>query len=171
MPFEWRPQAELRKRYEEPLKMLESASIAQSTKRRRIYLDFSRDEEVEGLENEFEKIKNRKRSIAIGNCRLLDTKMEKAGTYEINPPSGATDKYFECDQPKGAAAGGTEQIVTFIFSPPQQDPMLQGIGALKGIGQFVESVWELKLIGGFVEPGCPDPLIVDIVLKAYVEQI
>ena len=87
MPFEWRPQAELRKRYEEPLKMLESSSIAQSTKRRRIYLDFSRDEEVEGLENEFEKIKNRKRSIAIGNCRLLDTKMEKAGTYEINPPS------------------------------------------------------------------------------------
>lgn len=62
-----------------------------------------------------------------------------------------------------------EQVITFIFTPPKQDDMLKGIGALKGIGQFVESVWELKLIGGFVEPGQPDPQTVDIVLKAYVE--
>ena len=49
--------------------------------------------------------------------------------------------------------------------------MLKGIAALKGIGQFVESTWELKLMGGFVENGMPDPVFVDIVLNAYVEQI
>jgi len=46
---------------------------------------------------------------------------------------------------------------------------LKDIKALKGIGQWVESVWELKLIGGFFEPGQPDPVFIDIVLRAYVE--
>ena len=95
-PFEWRPDAELRKRYEEPLKMLEAQAGAPSTKRRRIYLDFARDEEVVGIENEFEASKNRKRSIMIGNCRLMDPKLEKAGTYEINPP--AVSKEFSINQ-------------------------------------------------------------------------
>ena len=86
MPFEWRPDHELRRRYEEPLQMLQAQGGVVSTKKRRIYLDFARDEEVDGVENEFEASKNRKRSIMIGNCRLLDPKLEKAGTYEINPP-------------------------------------------------------------------------------------
>jgi len=30
-------------------------------------------------------------------------------------------------------------------------------------------VWELKLIGGFFEPGQPDPVFIDVVLRAYVE--
>ena len=67
--------------------------------------------------------------------------------------------------------GGQEQVVKFMFSPPQTDELLKDITALKGIGQWVESVWELKLIGGFVEPGQPDPMLVDVVLRAYVEQI
>lgn len=138
--------------------------------RQRIFLEFSRDEDVEGVADEFEKAKNRTRSILIGNCRLLDNKLEKAGSYEVNPPAAA-DKYFECDNPKGAVAGGQEQVVKFMFSPPQTDELLKDITALKGIGQWVESVWELKLIGGFVEPGQPDPLLVDVVLRAYVEQI
>jgi len=49
--------------------------------------------------------------------------------------------------------------------------LLKNITALKGIGQWVESVWELKLIGGYTEPGSPDPVIADVVLRAYVEQI
>jgi len=49
-------------------------------------LEFSRDEDVEEEKVEFEKMKNRERSILIGNCRLLDTKMEKAGNFEIIPP-------------------------------------------------------------------------------------
>lgn len=73
--------------------------------------------------------------------------------------------------PKGTVAPGAEQTVNFIFTPPQSDDLLKGIKALKGIGQFVESTWELKLIGGFVEPGHPDPVFVEVVLRAYVEQI
>lgn len=136
--------------------------------RERIFLEFSRDEDVADIEDEYERSKNRARSILIGNCRLLDTKLEKAGSYEVNPPGNA-DKYFECDQPKGAVAGGAEQIVKFIFSPPQTDELLKDITALKGIGQWVESVWELKLIGGYVEAGQPDSVMVDVVLRAYVE--
>lgn len=56
-----------------------------------------------------------------------------------------------------------------MFNPPEVDELLKNIGALKGIGQWVESVWELKLIGGFVEPGQPDSISVDVVLRAYVE--
>ncbi len=41
----------------------------------------------------------------------------------------------------------------FTFNHPKADPLLKDIGALKGIGQWIESVWELKLIGGFVEAG------------------
>lgn len=51
------------------------------------------------------------------------------------------------------------------------DPLLQDIGALKGIGQWVESVWECKLSGGFIEPGTTDAFSIDVVLRAYVEQI
>lgn len=134
-------------------------------------MEFSRDEDVAFLEeNDPAKQKNRRRTILIGNCRLLDAKMEKAGTFEITPPAAA-DKYFECDNPKGTAAGGQEHQITFSFTPPQTDELLKDIQALKGIGQWVENVWELKLIGGFVEPGQPDPVFVDIVLRAYVEQI
>jgi len=42
---------------------------------------------------------------------------------------------------------------------------------LKGIGQWVESSWELKMTGGYVDAGQPDLMIVDVVLRAYVEQI
>lgn len=61
--------------------------------------------------------------------------------------------------------------VKFTFKPPSIDPLLQDIGALKGIGQWVESVWECKLSGGWVEAGIPDNLSVDVTLRAYVEQI
>lgn len=72
-----------------------------SENRQKIFLEFSRDEAVEDLLDEFEKSKNRTRSIVLANSRLIDTKMEKAGNYEINPPAGAVDKFFECDVPKG----------------------------------------------------------------------
>lgn len=60
------------------------------TERQKIFLEFSRDEAVEDLLDEFEKSKNRVRSIVLANSRLLDTKMEKAGNYEINPPAGVS---------------------------------------------------------------------------------
>ena len=73
--------------------------------------------------------------------------------------------------PRGTLNGGNEQVVKFTFKPPKIDSLLQGIGALDGIGQWVESVWECKLQGGYVEAGNPDPLVVEIVLRAYVQQI
>ena len=46
--------------------------------------------------------------------------------------------------------------IKFTFKPPSIDPLLKDIGALKGIGQWVESVWECKLSGGFIEQGTTD---------------
>ena len=81
------------------------------------------------------------------------------------------DPYFECDQPKGTVAGGVETIVSFKFKPPQVDTLLKDIGALKGLGQWVESIWDLKLQGGYFETGMPDPQMIEVVLRAYVQQI
>ena len=67
--------------------------------------------------------------------------------------------------------GGTEAVISFKFKPPQVDPLLKDISALKGLGQWVESVWDLKLQGGFFETGQPDPQLIEVVLRAYVQQI
>jgi hypothetical protein len=50
-------------------------------------------------------------------------------------------------------AAGQEIVAKFTFNHPKADPILKDIAALKGIGQWVESVWELKLIGGYVDAG------------------
>jgi len=120
--------------------------------RQQILLEFTRDDDVDQSGTDFEKAKNRMRSLLIGNCRMMDNKNEKAGNFELVAPANA-EKYFECDMPKGTVQGGIETEVKFNFSPPQVDDLLKNIGALKGIGQWVENVWELKLQGGFVEPG------------------
>jgi hypothetical protein len=72
---------------------------------------------------------------------------------------------------KGTLTGGQEIIVKFTFNPPKQDPLLKGIAALKGIGQWVESLWELKLLGGYYEQGQADTNLVEVLVRAYVEQI
>ena len=99
-PFVWRDEAALRKRYEEPLKLLQIANgapVPVESQRKRIYLEFSRDEDVLYLdENDTEKNKNRTRTILIGSCRLLDLKMEKAGTFEITPPVVSIFSAFIC---------------------------------------------------------------------------
>ena len=133
-------------------------------------MEFARDEDVANLTHEFEKVKNRQRQLCIGNCKLEDAKMEKPGNFEITPAPNSV-KYFECDMPKGTVAGGQETIVKFTFTPPQTDELLKNIGALKGIGQWVESVWELKMAGGYVEQGSMDPIVIEVRLRAYVEQI
>ena len=70
------------------MQIASGAASAAESQRRRIYLEFSRDEDVQYLDEEdTEKHKNRTRSILIGSCRLIDQKMEKAGTYEITPPA------------------------------------------------------------------------------------
>ena len=131
-PFKWKANEILKKKYEEPLKML-AYHKGGSGKRERMLLEFSRDEDVKELTDEFEAAKNRVREILLGNCRMLDNKMEKAGNYEITAPAGDA-KYFECDNLKGTVQGGQEQVVKFTFIPPQTDPLLKNIGALRGIG-------------------------------------
>jgi len=48
------------------------------------------------------------------------------------------------------------------------DSLLKDIGALKGLGQWIESIWDLKLQGGYFEAGMSDPQIIEVVLRAYV---
>ena len=52
-----------------------------------MYLTFTRDDDIKDDMVEFERIQNRKRQILIGNCRLEDPKMEKAGNFEIVAPN------------------------------------------------------------------------------------
>ena len=46
---------------------------------------------------------------------------------------------------KGQLGAGQEFIIKFTFNHPKPDPLLKDIAALKGIGQWVESTWELKM--------------------------
>lgn len=129
-----------------------SKDAALTGQKQKIVLEFLRDEEAESIQdNQFERDKNRIRKILVGSCKLMDPKLEKNGAYEITPSKD--DKYFECDNLKGNVNGGQEIIIKFTFNPPKGDPLLKGIQALKGIGQWVESLWELKLTGGFLEAG------------------
>ena len=97
---------------------LKKGASPASGQRQKILLEFTRDEDINNeTMTEFEQQKNRVRSLLIGNCRLMDIKLEKAGNYEINPPAGA-EKYFDCDVPKGTVQGGMEQLVKFTFNPP-----------------------------------------------------
>ena len=95
--------------------------------------------------------------------------MEKNANFEFVAAPG--EKYFSCDMMKGQINSGIETTVQIKFTPPKQDPLLKDIVALKGLGQWVESNWELKITGGFVEPGKPDLQLYQICLRAYVEQI
>jgi len=51
-------------------------------------LEYLRDEDVEALgpdASTYERDKNKIRKILIGNCRMMDNKMEKNAAYEITP--------------------------------------------------------------------------------------
>lgn len=105
-PFEWKP------KFEEPLeqiaiqtakrKALDAAGAQaadpgkggkaapvqvdpNSIVRKRIVLTYKRDEEVEDISDneQFLKEQNRVRKILIGNCKMMDSKMEKNGAFEL----------------------------------------------------------------------------------------
>lgn len=90
-PFEWKDKEKLRKKYEDPLKMLSSqGAVAQN--KQRILLEFAREEDQTVFnENQFEKEKTKYRRILLGSCKLLDNKLEKNGTYEITPGVSITN--------------------------------------------------------------------------------
>ena len=52
-----------------------------------------------------------------------------------------------------------------------QVTLTKDIKCLKGIGMWVEAKCELKINGGFIQPNMPDNVSVDVILRAYVEQI
>ena len=118
---------------------------------------------------EEEREKRYERRVLVGGGRLLDPKLEKNGAFEFNPPGD--DPYFECDNPKGVIASGQEVVVTFKFKPPEVDPLLKNIQEVKSIGRWVESIWECKITGGYIEPGEQDLMTYNIKLRAYANQI
>jgi hypothetical protein len=84
VPFEWRPLAELRRRYEEPLELF--ARSDKTVKKQTVLLEFMRDEEAQKYKDyPFKREQDRLRKIVIGNCRLKNTPMEKNGAYELVP--------------------------------------------------------------------------------------
>jgi len=95
--------------------------------------------------------------------------LKNNGAFELNPP--ADEKYFDCDNPKGAISGGQEIVISFTFNPPEVDPLLKDIQEVRSIGRWVESIWECKITGGYVEAGQPDLMTYQIKLRAYAQQI
>ena len=110
-----------------------------------------------------------KRKLLIGNCKLSDPKSEKNGSYEII--MNKDDTYFTCDNPKGSINAGSEVVISFGFKKPAPDPLTQDIECLKGVGTWITSKVELKINGGYIQPGAVDAVVVDIYLKAYIEQL
>ncbi|CAK81749.1 unnamed protein product (macronuclear) [Paramecium tetraurelia] len=120
---------------------------------------------------EFEKLKeeDNSRKIVIGSCKLLDPKMEKPVNYEVI--LSKDEKYFVCDNQKGAIQPGNEVVITFTFKPPQPDQFIASIEALKKIGQWKETKIELKISGGFLKAGVQDNISYELILKAFINQI
>ena len=57
------------------------------------------------------------------------------------------------------------------FKPAEPDPFIADIKAFKGIGQWIEVKGELKVAGGFIQPGSEDAFTVAVRLRAYIEKI
>ena len=110
-----------------------------------------------------------KRKLTIGNCKLDDPKNEKNGNYEVFLDKDCP--YFTCDNPKGTVNSGQEIVITFGYKKPSADPLIKDVECLKGVGMWVESKVELKINGGFIQQNMNDNVSVNIILKAYVEQI
>jgi hypothetical protein len=81
------------------------------------------------------------------------------------------DTYFTCDNPKGGINAGSEVVISFGFKKPASDPLTKDIQCLKGVGTWITSKVELKINGGYIQPGAVDAVVVDIYLKAYIEQL
>ena len=89
-PHEWRPLEELRRTYDAPLDLLvpqQAAAAASAPRRQTILLEYLRDEDAKQYEesNPFLFEQDRVRQVVIGNCRLLDPKLEKNGNFEFVP--------------------------------------------------------------------------------------
>lgn len=162
-PFRWPSKTEMEEESEGPLSFLAKPSDRPP----RFELVFIK--EAPGLTAEqIEHTKQRK--IVIGNCKLNDSKSDKAGAFEINMPK-VENNLFVCDMVKGNLAPGAEQKVTFTFNPLPADPLLTELEVLRGIGQWIEVLVEGKITGGWVPGGMQDQALFEVLLRAYVQQI
>eukprot|EP01022_Parablepharisma_sp_SALTPOND_P031487 TRINITY_DN802_c0_g1_i1.p3 TRINITY_DN802_c0_g1~~TRINITY_DN802_c0_g1_i1.p3 ORF type:complete len:858 (-),score=118.40 TRINITY_DN802_c0_g1_i1:994-3567(-) len=134
--------------------------------RKTIILEFTKIVPGADLSPE-EKEKETVRKLVVASAELLTVKQDKPASYEVTL---VKDDYFSCDAPKGNVQPKQEQIIKFSYTPPKKDPNLENIKAIQGIGQWVQTKCELKLIGGYLAGGS-DTLVYDIVLRAYAEQI
>ena len=160
-PFTW-PQNLENKEPQESLNFLKASS-----KQSVFTLTFLKDlPELSPYEKEL----TRTRTLTIGNCKLNDHKSEKPGNFEITLPK-LDNNLITVDLAKGSVAPGNEQKVKFTFNPPAEDPLIEELEVLQGVGQWVEVVAEGKITGGWVKPGEPDQENFQVVLKAYVKQI
>ena len=162
-PFKWPTASEMEEETEGPLSFL----ARPSDKPPRFELTFVK--EATGLSPEQQE-QTRQRKLMIGNCKLNDSKSDKAGAFEINMPK-VENNLFVCDMVKGNLAPGAEQKVTFTFNPLPADPLLGELEVLRGIGQWIEVLIEGKISGGWLPVGVPDQSPFEILLRAYVQQI
>ena len=110
-----------------------------------------------------------KRKISIGNCKLNDVKNEKAGAFEII--MSKDDMYFTVDNAKGSINAGSEVTISFTLKRPGRDPLLKDLTCLNDIGMWITTKAELKLVGGYINAGAIDAVSIEILLRAYIEQI
>lgn len=128
------------------------------------------DKEKAILENNQEYLeKITKRKVIIGNCRLIDAKAEKNANFEVVFP--VKDEYFNCETMRGTLNSGVENVIVFTFKKPSQDPILGGIESLEGLGMWVETKAEIRISGGFIPNGVNDSAVIEVILKAYIDQI
>jgi hypothetical protein len=64
-----------------------------------------------------------------------------------------------------------EAVVTFNYKKPNKDPILKDLECLNDIGMWITTKVELKISGGFIYPNTADIATIEILLRAYVEQI
>ena len=90
-PHEWRPLEELKSAYDRPLEHLNPIAAQKQT----ILLEYLRDEDAKEHEEShpFLAEQSRVRSIVIGNCRMLDPKLEKNGAYEFVQKVSSLNRY------------------------------------------------------------------------------
>ncbi|CAG9327365.1 unnamed protein product [Blepharisma stoltei] len=163
-PFRWPSSQELIEEEKEgALNFLQKSA----DKPPRFVLTFVKD--APGLSQELQE-QTRQRKIVVGNCKLNNSKNDKAGSFEILMPK-VDNNLFTCDVVKGNTPPGAEQKITFTFNPPPPDPLLNELVVLRGIGQWVEILVEGRILGGFLPPGIPESSPFEVLLRGYVQQI
>lgn len=163
-PFRWPPSHEI---IEEESESALNFLSKPNERPPRFILTFVKD--ASGLSQELQE-QTRQRKIVIGNCKLNNSKNDKAGSFEIIMPK-VENNLFTCDVAKGNVAPGAEQRITFAFNPPPNDPLLNELAVLRGIGQWVEVLVEGRITGGWVPAGIVDAGPFEVLLRGYVQQI